>query len=303
MTSAAPTPAQKPTRPLGILVLGLAIAAVSATGRPEPDSVALLTGWGLPDLAARLAIHALPPVMAVAALLIGRAATRRMSPTVKWTIYALLGMAVGMVTAWHMELFAGAPGMIETMNGPLAEAETIEVLLWALGSILILLAVMVGAIALFGSGAAKAMQVEEIDPELLDVRRAERRLYGYSALGMAAPAIACMALAIARQSLPEMRMGPLVVAGIAAIISVAVNWIIWRGCDELQRRTVINGYAVSAVAVTVGAFAWAIAAAAGYAGQIDAAALVVALTIIQMIATMSATAAAMGKTFSAAQPA
>lgn len=303
MTSAAQTPAQKPARPLGILVLGLMMAAASATGRPEPESVAMLTGLGLPDLAARLAIHALPPVMAVAALLIGRAATRKMSPTVKWTVYALLGMAVGMVTAWHMELFAGAPGMIEAVNGPLAEAETTEIALWALGGIGVMLAFVVGLVATFGSTAAVAMQVEDCDPEMLEVRRAERKLYAMSALGMASLGVACMALAVARQSLPEMRVGPLAVAGVSGLMSVALNWLLWRACDELQRRTVINGYAVSAVAATLGAFIWAMAAAGGYAGQIDAAGAFVALTVIQLVATGYATSSMMGKTFGTAQPA
>lgn len=297
------TAAQKPLRPLGIVVLGAALAAVSATGRPEPESVALLTGWGLPDLAAPLAIYALPPALGVAALLAGRAVTRRMSPTWKWLVYALLGMMVGMVTAWHMELFAGAPGLIEAMNGPLAEAETIEILLWGLGAIYVMLAIMIGLVALFGSTAISAMQVEDIDPEMLEVRRAERKLYALSAIGMVTPGIACMALAVARQSLPEMRMGPLAVAGAFAIAGMIFNWLVWRGCDELQRRTVINGYAVSAIAATVGAFIWAMASAAGYVGQVDAAAAFVALTIIQTVMTVAATSTMMGKTFSTARPA
>lgn len=297
------TAAQKPLRPLGIVVLGAALAAVSATGRPEPESVALLTGWGLPDLAAPLAIYALPPALGVAALLAGRAVTRRMSPTWKWLVYALLGMMVGMVTAWHMELFAGAPGLIEAMNGPLAEAETIEILLWGLGAIYVMLAIMIGLVALFGSTAISAMQVEDIDPEMLEVRRAERKLYALSAMGMVTPGIACMALAVARQSLPEMRMGPLAVAGAFAIAGMIFNWLVWRGCDELQRRTVINGYAVSAIAATVGAFIWAMASAAGYVGQVDAAAAFVALTIIQTVMTVAATSTMMGKTFSTARPA
>lgn len=297
------TAAQKPLRPLGIVVLGAALTAVSATGRPEPESVALLTGWGLPDLGARVAIYALPPALGVAALLAGRAVTRRMSPTWKWLVYALLGMMVGMVTAWHMELFAGAPGLIEAMNGPLAEAETIEILLWGLGAIYVMLAIMIGLVALFGSTAISAMQVEDIDPEMLEVRRAERKLYALSAIGMVTPGIACMALAVARQSLPEMRMGPLAVAGVFAIASMIFNWLVWRECDELQRRTVINGYAVSAIAATVGAFIWAMASAAGYVGQVDPAAAFVALTIIQTVMTMAATSTMMGKTFSTARPA
>lgn len=293
-----PAPASKPMPPLGIAVLAVALAAISATGRPEPESLAMMASLGLPDWAGALTVHAIPVVLAVVVLVAGRMITRRMATGVKWVVYALLGMVVGMVTAWHLELFAGVPALIEAANGPLVEAEDTEIMLWAVGSICMLMAVMVGAVALFGSNAAKAMQVEEVDPELLDVRRAERGLYAYSAFGMATLAIACMALAIARQSLPEMRVGPLAIAGVAALACVGVNWFLWLRCDELQRRTVINGYAVSAVAATIGAFGWAVAAAAGYAGQIDAAAAFVALTIVQMIASMTATASMMGKTFS-----
>jgi len=293
-----PAPAQKRMPPLGIAVLAVALAAISATGRPGPESLAMMSSLGLPDWAGTLAVHAIPVVLAVVLLVVGRMATRGMGHGLKWGIYGLLGMVVGMVTAWHLELFAGVPAIIEAANGPLVEAETTEILLWGLGSICMMMAVMVGAVALFGSNAAKAMQVEEVDPELLDVRRAERGLYAYSAFGMATVAIACMALAIARQSLPDMRIGPLLIAGVAALASIAANWILWRHCDELQRRTVINGYAVSAVAATLGAFGWAMASAAGYVGQIDAAAAFVALTIIQLIATASTTASMMGKTFS-----
>lgn len=295
--------ASKPTRPLGIPVLALALAGVSATGKAEPESIAMMTGVGLPAWAATLAIHSIPVVLAVALLLIGRAVTRKRSTGVKWIIYGLLGMIVGMVTAFHMELFAGVPGLIEAANGPLVEAETVEVALWTLGGFGVIMAVTVGAIAMFGSNAAQALQVEECEPEMLEVRRAERSFYAYSAFGMATLGIACMALAVARQSLPDMRVGPLLIAGIAAVASVGANWILWRQCDELQRRTVVNGYAVSAVAATLGAFSWAIAAAAGYVGQVDAAAAFVALTVIQLVATASTTATMMGKAFNTTRPA
>jgi hypothetical protein len=294
---------QKPARPLGIVTLAAALALVSATGRPEPESLAVFTGAGLPPVAATLAVHAIPVVAAVIALLAGRILGRNRSPGVKWIIYALSGMAVGMLTAWHLELFAGVPGMIESMNGPLAEAAPTELVLWGLGAVCIMMGLLVGLVAAFGTQAATALQVEEMDPELLEVRAHERSTFAMSAIGMATLGIACMALAVARQSLPDMRIGPIAIALAAAFASVALNYALWRRCDEMQRRVVVNGYACSAIVVTLGSFGWALGQSLGALPPLEATVTFLALITVQIVATAWVMSVVAGNAFGAAKPA
>ena len=53
------TEASKPSRrAAGVLTIGIGAAFLSATGQPTPKMLARLAEWGVPDLAARIAIHA-----------------------------------------------------------------------------------------------------------------------------------------------------------------------------------------------------------------------------------------------------
>lgn len=278
----------------GWISLCLLGALVVSTGRPNPETLASLTGAGVPESVSVPALYVAPVVGIALVLLLGSVLGKGRSTRVRWLIYAACGGAAGFFMGVCLDLFAAVPGIIESLVGPLAEAGGVEIALWALTGLCIFMGLMVGAFALFGRPAVSAMQVEEVDPECLDVRRAERVGFGVSAIGMITLAIATGALATARLAPEDNRLVIISVALAAALASAILNYVLWRGFDEMQRRHVVDGYASSAVVVTLGAFVWAALHAVGAAPVIDAAGVFVVLTIVQLIATVIVTSKVIG---------
>lgn len=62
-----------------------------------------------------------------------------------------------------------------------------------------------------------------------------------------------------------------------------LRWRMWRGFDEMQRRHVVDGFAMSAIVLTLGAFVWAAAHTLGYVPTLDAALVFIVLTIVQVV--------------------
>ncbi len=279
----------------GVLTIGIGSVLLSATGQPVPKLLDQLTGIGLPDLAARLTLHAIPVVLIVGAVLIGQLVGKRLSKTTRWALYGLSGAVAGFFTAFCLDLLVGVPAMIVAVNGPLAEPEVIEIALWAFGGITIASGLMVAAIAAFGPPAAYAMNIEpDISEDALDIRKPERKAYGVSSIGLITLGVASIALSIARQSGPDAVLGPCIVAMVAGAISVLINIVLWNGLDELQRRQVVDAFSVSAVFMTIGAFAWAIGQMLGLLPPVDAAAAFVSISILQLLAATVVGAAAAG---------
>lgn len=280
-------------------VLAFAVAGVllSATGRPVEKTLATIVSMGATDGVGRALLHAAPVILFVGAIIIGRAVGHGRSKATRLTLFALLGGIAGFVTAFCLDLFAAVPEMIEAVNGPLTKPSVIDIGLWTLGALSISLALMVAAIAIFGGTAISALQVEpDIDPEMLDVRKSERRLYSLSGIGMLFLGIACLALAIARQSGEGARLGPAILAVTAGVIAIILNYLLWRNLDELQRRQALNGYAASAVVATLAAFGWSVASAAGFAPGLDAGGAFLMLVAVQIVVTTYAAAGAMAIT-------
>ncbi len=282
-------------RAAGVLTMGVAAALLSATGQPTPKVLARLAELGLPDLAARLAVHAVPVVLVVSAVLLGRALGKGRSKMMRWIIYALLGGVVGFFTGYTMDILVALPALIQAVNGPLAEPSVTDIALWAIGAMCIVLGLMMAALAVFGSPAAYAIELEpHDDPEAMDIRKAERGIFGLSCAGTFATGIASIALAIAQQSGDGATTGPSIIALVAGAASVFANVILWNLMDELQRRQVVNAYAVSAVILTAGAFVWSIAEVQGLVPPFSASATFVAITLAQIIAGFIITTAAAG---------
>jgi hypothetical protein len=278
----------------GVLTLGILGALIAATGVPTPDTLEQLVSWGVPEMAARAGMYVAPVVVIVAAMLIGRALGAGRSPGVRWTLYAVLGAVAGFFLSMCLEVFAGLPPMIERATGPLGEAGLAEIVLWALAGFGVFMGLMLSGISIFGRPGLSALQVEEVDEECLDVRRAERAAFGWSAFGMITLGVACAALAVARQAGDDGRFAPVVIALVAGAASALANYVLWRSFDELQRRHVINGYATSAIVVTLGAFVWAALEPLQAVPRLDATSAFLALVLIQTVATMYVTAAATG---------
>jgi hypothetical protein len=278
-----------------VLTIGIGAALLSATGQPVPKLLNQLTGMGMPDLAARLTLHAIPVLLILGAVVVGQIAGRGRSKNVRWALYGLLGAVAGFFTAFCLDLLVGVPALIVALNGPLAEPATIEIALWALGGITIASGLMVAAIAAFGPPAAYAMNLEpDICEDALDIRKPERKAYGLSSIGLITLGVASIALSIARQSAPDAVLGPCVVAMVTGAISVFINVVLWNRLDELQRRQVVDAFSVSAVFMTLGVFAWAIGQTLGLLPPLDAAGCFVAISFVQLVVTTFVSAAAAG---------
>jgi hypothetical protein len=282
-------------RAAGVLTVAVAVALLSATGQPTPKVLARLAELGVTDLAARLAVHAVPVVLVVSAVLLGRALGKGRSKTMRWILYALLGAVAGFFTGYSMDVLVGLPAAIQAVNGPLAEPSVTDIVLWAIGGISIATGLMVAALAVFGSPAAYALNLEpDDDPEAMDIRKAERGILALSSAGLSAMGIASIALAIAQQSGDGATLGPSIIALVTFAASGFVSIILWNLMDELQRRQVVNAYAVSAVIFTAGAFVWSIAEVQGLVPPFGASASFAAITFVQMMAASIITAAVAG---------
>lgn len=282
-------------RAAGVLTIGVGAALLSATGQPTPKVLAGLAELGVPDLAARIAVHALPVMLVVSAVVIGRALGRGRSKLVRWILYALLGGVAGYFTGYCMDLLVGVPVVIEALNGPLAEPSVADIGLWTLGGISIVTGIMVAALAAFGPPAAYAINIEpDCDPEAMDIRKAERGIYGLTSAGIVTMGIASIALAIARQSGDGATLGPSIIALVAGAASIFVSIVLWNQMDELQRRQVVNAYAVSAVIVTIGTFVWSVAEVQGLAPAFNASAAFVTISFVQMVSASIITATIAG---------
>lgn len=293
-----------PARGYGALTIAIAAALFAATGRPDVETLAAVTAWGLPAQIAYAAMYVVPVAGIVAAILIGRLLGRGRSSIVRWSIYAFCGGVGGFILGLCLDLFVGVPDFVALATGPLAEPTLLDTLLWSFAGLCVALGAMVGVIALFGRSGMSALQVEEIsDPECMDVHRRERPVFGWSALGMATLGIGCGALAIARQASEDARLLPVAVALIACVLSAWASYVLWRGFDEMQRRHVVDGYAASAIVATLGSFLWALAQALGLLPAIDATGVFLTLCVVQIVVTSYVTASTVGQTSMLGKPA
>ncbi len=269
----------------GLHFLTGAAVLVTLLSAPEPDTMGALTGAGVPDLAARLLLHAAPVALVFLILLAPRFLMRGWPKMLRFCAYGLLGGLVGFASAFCIEAFGGVSGRLSRMIGPVAAAEPTEVALWWLTGFFVFLALMVGLIGAFGVRGAQAIQFEEVDPEAFDMRRPERGMMIWAAVGMLISGVACGAMALARQAPADARLAPVIVALASCILSAAISWQMWRGFDEMQRRHVVDGFAASAIVLTLGAFVWAAAQPLGYVPSLDAALVFIVLTIVQVMTT------------------
>ncbi len=276
-------------RVYGLLSLSVCALLLVATGRPTPKALQWMADLGVPGALAPILAYAAPALVLVLMMALAHVLTRKRPLVLRWVVYALLGAVAGYVLGFSLELFAGAGAFITWAVGPLREAGAIEIGLWMLTAVCLALAGTTAFVAVLGSAGAAAMHVEPVSPDDLDVRGRERGMMGWSAAGMLALGAACGGLALARQAEIDMRAGALVLSCAGFVVNAAIGVILWRALDELQRRMVMDSYAISAIVVTCAAFVWAAASAYGAVGAIDAGLLFLALTAMQLIVAIHIT--------------
>lgn len=287
----------------GIWTLAVVMALVSATGRPVADTLAALNAAGIPSGIAAALLYVAPTVAVIVALFIGRLIGRGWPALARWSLFGVFGALVGMGTAYCLDLFAGVPDLVAITTGPLAEGTLLDTFLWIFSAYCGISGVMIGVLALGGSHAITAIQIEDVDAEAVDLRRAERRMFAWAAIGMVTLALACAGLVISRLAAEHARLIPALVAVASAAISIVANYAIWRDMDEMQRRQVVEGYSASAIVATLGAFGWALAQTLGYVPPIDATGVFLALLFVQTVFMSFVSASMMGKSSIMGQPA
>jgi hypothetical protein len=290
-------------RGFGLVTLAALAALLSATGRPEADALAGLTGAGVPQGIAIALLHATPVVLIVGAIVLGQWLGKGRTQGMRWVIYGVFGAFAGAGMAFALDLFAGVPELAARLTGPLAEATLLDSFLWILAAYCITMGGLIGAIAFGGRPAVAALQIDEADAECLEVRRLERRVYAWASFATITIGVACAALAVGRQADEAARLAPVVVAFITAFASAFANYRLWSGFDEMQRRHVVEGYAYSGAFLTLAAFVWAGLQALGYAPGLDAVGVFLALVLVQMIATSYVTSMAVGHFSTVGKPA
>lgn len=287
MTASSPA-APKPRGRMVLTVTGLLIL-LSATGAATPKTVAKLQAMGLGLTEAHVLLHVAPVLFCALAAVAAQMIAAGRSTPVRFGIYGALGLTTGFLLGYCLDLFVGAGAALEAAFGP-SEMRDEHVIGWTVTILALTWALMLGAIAVFGTPAARALQEADSDPDCAEVRPRDRAISREGALGMAALGVSTGALTILAQMGPA---GP--TAAILAAISVLgflgstlASWSIWRRSDELQQRAVLQAYTASALAVTLGVFAWAVATSLGAEITLSAYALYIAFTVVQFIAGIAA---------------
>lgn len=287
--------AQARSRGYGFITLIVLFGALIATGRPSDKTVETVIAWGMPEGFAPTAMYVLPLIAMILALSVGVFLMRGLRKgLLRYLGFAALGAVSGMALGFCLDLFVGVGDWLNASVGPLQEAEPVEIGLFTLGGFVLYLGLMTGAFALFGRAAVVAMQVDDVDPDCVEVMRSERRMFALSAIASLPLGLACIALGVARLAPDELRAAPVIIALVAGLISAVANYMLWRQMDEMQRRNVVEGYAVSAIVATLGAFVWSALAALGQAPAMDAAAVFLLIVAVQLVAALVITITAAG---------
>ncbi|MBU6371796.1 MAG: hypothetical protein KJS97_03635 [Alphaproteobacteria bacterium] len=286
MTATKPQPAR--SGQMAITVTGLLIF-LSATGAAAPKTVGRLQGLGIGLTEAQIVLHVAPVLIGAVAVVLAQMIAAGRSTPVRFGVYALLGVFTGFILGAALDLFVGVSALITAVFGP-GEIRDEHAVGWAVTAMCIAWALMMAAIAVFGTPAARALQDAGGDPECAEVRPRDRALSREGALGMGALGVSTGALTILSQTAASGAAAAVLaaVAALGFIGSTWASWSIWRRSDELQQRAVLQAYTGSALIVTAAVFIWAIATSLGAQLTLSPYALYIGFTVVQFAAAIAA---------------
>lgn len=292
---ASASPAQ---RSHAVLLSGAALALLSATGAPRPEMLAMLAGYGVTGLGAVAALHMGPVLFGTALIAAARALTPGRSALVRMAIYLFGGALVGMALSGSLDLFVGIDGLIDSTFGP-TEPKPSHIIGWGVTGLALFWALMMGAIALFGAPAKRAISDSvDADADAHDIRPRERRISGLSAAGLATHGVSLGAITLLDQTLArgELGIGLVLVAILAAIANGVISWRMWRGYDEFMRAQVINAFAISSLAIGALALLATLVQGFGQSMTITAYDALLTVTLVQMAAALVGSASLSAET-------
>lgn len=287
LTSSTPPFGGRPRRIAPLVTLGAAMAALSATGAPNPKVLEWLVAAGAPAGTGGLILHLAPIVLALVCWPTMQALARGRSQPVRSTVYGLTGVVIGFFTAFCLDIFVGVEPALERLTGPLGEAGDIDIVAWALSGYSLFCGALMLAIAAIGTPAARAVALEEADPECTEVRRRDRATFAFSGAGLLGQGVFVGAFAVASQLDVEAAGVRLGVAGAVAAGALAFawgSWSLWRRFDEMQRRATVEAYAWSGFAAWLVCMIWAVLESLSLAPSLSAYGAIVGLVVLQNIA-------------------
>jgi hypothetical protein len=292
-TGTPPSPPSKPSSSLaGLVTIAIIATVVSATGAPAAKEIAYLVYLGVPTAAAGPTLHVVPVVAAVLGLLVMRMLAKGRGLIARTAIYALSGAVIGFVAGVCLDLFVGVIPALEWLTGPLSEPSNLDVVAWTTAALSLLLAAYMGLVALFGTPVVRAMatmDVEERDPESMEVRVRDRAKLAVGTVGLLGQGMFIGALAVANQvdaSASMTRIAVAITVALGAGAATWSSWALWRLFDEMLRRAVLEAYAWSGMIGTVVCLAWAVLESLNLAPALSAYGAIVALVVLQTVASL-----------------
>jgi hypothetical protein len=279
-----------------IWVLPLLTLGVTLTGRPEPDAIAWLKGFGFNDALALIMIFTAPAIAAALAILIARILARGRAKWARFMIYALAGMPIGALMARCVTVFAGLGDKLHV--GAMREATILDVAAIILGAVSCIWGLFVLIIGVGGSAAMRAMVDEMSDAEALELRRSERRPTILSGIGLIMQGALVLSVALFHLVVaptPAITTGLTLSLSASLLASIAVSVVLWRHLDEFQKRMVLDSYAVSGILATISLTVLAALEGVGWVDAISAYAMLLTLLAVQTIAATVTGALAMGE--------
>lgn len=263
---------------------------ISAVSRPAARGQEWLTSIGVSDALAPAVAYGAPVLAAAFAIGLGPVLLQRLSRPWRLAALAGLGAVCGAILSFCLDAFARVDVLLGWV-GPLREPTVVDVIAWTAAAMSVVYGVLAQGVAAFGSSALRALAVEEPAPgeDCVDVRRRDRGQLAWAALGMVGHGVIFAAAVLSQSALdlsPAAQGGIAVLALLGAAFFTWSSARLWVSFDELQRRTVMDAYAWSAILVTPFLFGWVVLEGFGRMPPLDAYALLVALLLIQTVLTV-----------------
>ena len=260
----------------------------SALSRPAETGLSLLADIGINGGFASLIIYVAPVLILMAGALTWPSVSQSVGEPWRAVVSAVIGGLYGLAVALFLDPFVRAHDWIVSWTGPLREGNFVDVVAWVLALTCIAFGLMCQAFVSFGVAALRALAAEGLPPsdEPLEFRPRDRGELAWAALGLVGQGIMLVGIVLSQSALdpPPIAQGGVAVLSLAG--GAAFLWSslrLWSAFDELQRRTVMDAYAWSAILATPLVVGWVVLEGLGRVQPLEAYPLVVVLLLGQSL--------------------
>lgn len=255
-------PANSLARNSGLVGAAL-MALLSSTARPAQKGLDRLTQLGFPPEVAELTLHLAPIIGAGIAIWGIVLLSGRWKLPARIATQALAGLVCGMLLGFCLDVFAGSAAALKAWTGPLGEARPAHVWGWVAALLCVLWGMALLSIRVFGKAAVEMLAARPVHAAQAQMSKTERPNFTRAGAGMVITGIALGTVTLLNQAqaAPDAVRAALGAGFVLASALLAyLQWAMFHGMDELQRRATIEAYALSGILATCG-----LAVAAGLA--------------------------------------